>query len=573
MEASSTVIEGTTPLDRRDKVVVHQNGKLTANRGDREISSLLVAPYSEEQPKRLAETNLNHQSPRCPAWCSCICHISSIFRSPWVLKILFGEVCLQYCTQQARCNEKSCRRLENSTFNLVYQVPRFLMHRYIAMTFRYAPLDGVQFSLRMPRVTTWTHLLWNYAMVGNLVAIQRMFSEGRASPYDINLHGSNALIYAVSHNRSEIVRFLLDQGADPELPNQAGRTAVEIYWEKSFAGHHKQDVVSDYGELFWESGYVLTRQLTMLHKIVLGIVCKDLKDELKLSTADINARDGGGRTPLLWATIRVDESAVKTLLAFGADPNIIDSQGYTPLHYVTSVGVCKLLLDAKVNVNARNAYYGRTALHTYNRHREVDVTDMLVQAGIDVNAQDSEGETALLNATYNPLTPIARRLLELGADVNATNLSSGYSALRHAIEYDRHETLTDLLKRGADCSRRTESGKTILHLAACYSGTKTLSILSKANLKGLDMALRDQDGKTAGDYFSERCMPVEVEESMRDKFHRLLQNESSRTLDNIGSSHSQPQMDQAHVETETTSKHDEHFHLPGTFPIIDEAHD
>ena len=369
----------------------------------------------------------------------------------------------------------------------------------------------------------------------------------------------------MSHNRQEIVRFLLDKGADPELPNDLGRTAVDIYWEKSFAGHYKRDGAKDHGSLFEDSDYVHTRQLTMVHKIILGVVCRDLKDELELSTANINATDGGGRTPLIWATIRADESAVKTLLAFGADPNITDNYGCNPLHFVTSVGICKLLLAAKVDINARNAYYGRTALHTYNTRREVGVVDMLVQAGIDVNAQCSGGETALLNATYNPITGIARRLLELGADVNATSRSTGYTALHFATEFDRHELLIDLLKRGADYTRRTESGRTILHLAACYSGTITLSILSKANLEGLDMALRDRNGKTAADYLSERCILVEIEESTRDEFHALLRNVS-------GSSQSQPQIDETHVDTVTRSKN-EQFHLPGAFPIVDETHD
>ena len=573
IDASPTMIKGTSSRDSGDKIFVHHNGKLIANGDGREISSSLVAPDSEEQSNRLVEANLNPQSPRCPAWCSCVCHTISSFRSPWAFRTLFGEICLQYSGQQARCNEKSCCRPEISTINLVYQLPRFLMCRYIAMTMRYAPLDGPQFSLRMPRVTTWSHLLWNYAMVGNLVAIQKMFAEGCASPYDVNVHGSGALVYAVSHNRLEIVRFLLDQGADPELPNEVGRTAVDIYWEKSFAGHHKRDDVRDHGSLFQDSGYLQTRHLTLAHKVVLGIVCRNLKDELELSTADINATDSGGRTPLIWATIRVDEWAVKTLLAFGADPNITDSYGCTPLHFVTTVGICKLLLDAEANVNARNGYYGRTALHTYNTRREVGVIDMLVQAGINVNTQDSDGETALLNATYHPITRIARRLLELGADVNATNRSSGYSALHLATEYNRYEILAELLNRGADYSKRTAGGKTILHLAAFFSGTRTLSILSKANLEGLDMALRDQNGKSAADYLSERCILVETKESTRDEFHKLLQNVSPRTIDTVGSSHFYPQIDNAHVDTETTSKQHELLHIPGAFPIVDKAHD
>ena len=573
MEPSPTSIEATSSYDTGDRVVAHQNGKLIANPDGGEASSWRAALYSEEQSDRLFEADLKPRSSRCAAWCSCICHTSSSFRSPWAFRTLIGEFSLQYSTQQARCNEKSCRRLDISTFNLVYQLPRFLMCRYIAMTIRYAPLDGPHFSLRMPRVTPWTHLLWNYAMVGNLVAIQNMFTDGRASPYDVNIHGSNALIYAVSHNRPKIVRFLVDQGADPELPNEVGRTAIDIYWEKLFAGHSIRNGVRDHGSLFEASDHVQTLQLTIVHKIVLGIVCRDLKDELGLSTADINAKDGGGRTPLAWATIRVDESAVKTLLAFGADPTITDLYGCTPLHFVTTVGICKLLLSAKINVNARNAYYGRTALHTSNRDREVGVIDMLVQAGIDVNAQDSDGETALLIATYNIATQIALRLLELGADVNATNRSRGYSALHFATEYDRHEILTELLNRGADYTRRTESGRTVLHLAAYYSGNKTLSILSNSNLEGLDKALRDQDGKTAADYLSERCILVDIDESMRDKFHTMLHNESSRNADTVSSSHAHLQMDQARVDIETPAGQHELFHLPGTFPINDEAHD
>ena len=573
VEASSEMVEGTSPRHIGNKVVVHQDGKLIANPDGHEASFWKVAPNSEEQSDRLVEADLKPRSPRCAAWCSCICHTSNSFRSPWALKPLIGEICLEYSTQQARCNEKSCRRLDLSTFNLVYQLPRFLMFRYIAMTMRYAPLDGPQLSLRMPRVTPWTHLLWNYAMVGNLVAIQKMFAEGRASPYDVNIHGSNALIYAVSHNRSKIVRFLLDQGADPELPNEVGRTAVDIYWEKAFAGHHKQNGARDHGSLFEDSDYMQTRQLTIVHKIVLGLVPRDLKDELELSTADINAQDGGGRTPLAWATIRVDESAVGTLLAFGADPNITDMCGCTPLHFVTSVGVCKLLLDAKINVNARNAYYDRTALHTNNRDREVGVINMLIQAGIDVNAQDADGETAVLNATYNIATQIGLRLLELGADVNSTNRASGYSALHFATEYNRHEILTDLLNRGADYCRRAGSGRTVLHFAAYYSGNKTLSILLNSNLEGLDKDLRDQNGKTAADYLSERCILVDIDESMRDKFHALLQNGGSPYMDIVGSSRSQLQMDHARADSETKSGQHQLLHVPGAFPDIDEAHD
>lgn len=46
---------------------------------------------------------------------------------------------------------------------------------------------------------------------------------------------------------------------------------------------------------------------------------------------DIDARDAGGRTALMLATLHGRADAVDALLAHGADPNAADAQGTTPL--------------------------------------------------------------------------------------------------------------------------------------------------------------------------------------------------------------------------------------------------
>jgi hypothetical protein len=46
---------------------------------------------------------------------------------------------------------------------------------------------------------------------------------------------------------------------------------------------------------------------------------------------DINARDSAGRTALMLATLHNQQEALLALLAVGADPNISDAQGITPL--------------------------------------------------------------------------------------------------------------------------------------------------------------------------------------------------------------------------------------------------
>lgn len=212
---------------------------------------------------------------------------------------------------------------------------------------------------------TWCHFLWNHAKIGNLPAVQTTFAEGQASPCDVNLHGSNSLVYAVGYTSPEIVRFLIQQGADPNVPNEAGRTAAGLFWEHSFAGRSGSQSVSIVGSLLEDSDYVQTRGFSPVHKIVLGIVCKDLRSELELSIVKIDTGDSRGRAPLCWAVIRDDEKAIGTLLAYGANRNARDDLGVTPLYFVKNTGACKALLDAGVDVHVRNACYGHSALHQH----------------------------------------------------------------------------------------------------------------------------------------------------------------------------------------------------------------
>jgi hypothetical protein len=60
-----------------------------------------------------------------------------------------------------------------------------------------------------------------------------------------------------------------------------------------------------------------------------------LKKSIK-DSADVNSRDGAGRTALLLATQKGDTKAVKLLLSRGADPNVADSTGVTPLQAATT---------------------------------------------------------------------------------------------------------------------------------------------------------------------------------------------------------------------------------------------
>jgi hypothetical protein len=89
----------------------------------------------------------------------------------------------------------------------------------------------------------------------------------------------------------------------------------------------------------------------------LGAVVKSLLDSGK---TDVNSKDSGGRSPLLWAAERGHEAVAKLLLDPGkADVNSKDSEGRTPLSWAAENGheaAVKLLLDSsKADVNSKDS--------------------------------------------------------------------------------------------------------------------------------------------------------------------------------------------------------------------------
>ncbi|KAL8776729.1 MAG: hypothetical protein Q9203_003125 [Teloschistes exilis] len=442
---------------------------------------------------------------RCVHWCSCICHARSTVKSPWTFKSFLGQLFIESASTGPRCNEKACRRWPTSTTKVTYYLPRFLMGRYIDLVVRHSPLNGPNLSIRLPRMMDWQHELWRYANCGDVKAVQSLFSEGKASPFDVNPRGSNALIYAAAHGNPRLAQVLVQAGADPELTDSDGRKPVELFYERAFSGQfggHGNHLVKS---MFKDTTYMEDRRFTPLHKIVLGFANEDLRKQLQLSTSAIDTCDAHGRTALGWATIRDDLSSVETLLAFGADPNIPDYTGSTCLHFARSPEVCRSLLNNKADVYARNRMYSRMPLHSFcKREGTVEMIDHLVAAGLEVDVRDADGETPLLNAIFRGFTAAAERLLELGADTNACNISSHESSVHFAVEFDRYDILPLLLKKGVDYTARNVRGRNIGHMAARVAGIRTIQLLASSNLTELDLSLTDCYGNTAADYLSSR---------------------------------------------------------------------
>jgi ankyrin repeat protein len=182
----------------------------------------------------------------------------------------------------------------------------------------------------------------------------------------------------------------------------------------------------------------------------IGAVRQLLKDG-----AEVEARDGQGRTALLLATSRNDAKIAKLLIEAGANVNAQDHKLDSPLLLAGASGyleILKLTLTARPNFKIYNRF-GGTALIPACERGHVDVVKELLKTDVDVDHVNRLGWTALLEAIILGdgglrHQEIVRLLIAAGADVNLAD-GEGVTPLQHARKKGYQEIVRSLESAGA----------------------------------------------------------------------------------------------------------------------------
>jgi len=217
------------------------------------------------------------------------------------------------------------------------------------------------------------------AYEGNSKEVSELLRQG----YKVNalgMDGRTLLTYAVSGHHPELVKLLLANGANPNADH--GATMLEAAGRGDVA--MLRALLKAGGEPNMRYGDMLN---TPLHEAFPNGGFKEVRLLLEYG-ADPNIKNGLGRTPLFIASTGWIES-VRLLIAHGAEVNVSDQNGVTPLIYASMYGnlnIARILLKAGADPSitdkrgysaedyAQMGNYRKLAslLKTASAHRSVD---------------------------------------------------------------------------------------------------------------------------------------------------------------------------------------------------------
>ncbi|MEQ2222440.1 hypothetical protein ILYODFUR_026465 [Ilyodon furcidens] len=153
--------------------------------------------------------------------------------------------------------------------------------------------------------------------------------------------------------------------------------------------------------------------------------------------------------------------------------------GWTPLMYAAYIGhdnIANLLLEAGVNVNATTPK-GLTPLMLAASCGNESIAYFLLQQGAELELRDSRGWTALFHCTSTGHQQMVRFLLDNNADANVREPGSGFTPLMEAAASGHEIIVQYLLDHKVKVSERDAKGETARALAMMYGYTKIVSLI------------------------------------------------------------------------------------------------
>lgn len=229
-----------------------------------------------------------------------------------------------------------------------------------------------------------------YDDADNLKQLVKQQLEKGADPSFITEYQESPLRVASNNGRFEVVKLLMSHGADE---SQLGWTPLNhaiVYGNQQ----NLEECITNEGDLehrdFWDRTPFL-----------LSLLTADIK-KIKLlidAGADTDAVGRCGKNALMYAIQNDDTQLLDWLLDHGFDIEHSDFYGHRALAFAaenSAIGCVKKLIDRGADVFAVD-HIPQQAIELAN---DIDIVQLLVQAGADINKMDKEVRAHMLGYSY-----------------------------------------------------------------------------------------------------------------------------------------------------------------------------
>ncbi len=336
------------------------------------------------------------------------------------------------------------------------------------------------------------------AREGHLDAVRALVATGanvnRLSAGD----HSSPLVIAVSNGHYEVGQFLVDHGADPNLANVDGLTPLYA------------TIDMQYAPVSWAPNPLTVQEKVSHLELMKSLLAHGANPNAKL-TRKLWFRPTShnqqwistvGTTPFWRAAQGTDVPAMRALVAGGADPKTPSAAGTTALMVAAGLGYA-----GNFSQNLPDSWLA--------------AVKYCLELGLDVNAADNQGYTALHGAAYRGDNELVKFLVEQGARLDArtrrgwsvTDMANAPS-LRSSVPLAHPDTIALLLKIGAPALTPIE-GETILgsgrkaaapspEMVVYVGWMRTVSLSSNSLKKSIEDKQADavqMDAQTLADIF------------------------------------------------------------------------
>lgn len=317
------------------------------------------------------------------------------------------------------------------------------------------------------------------AKAGHVDTVELLLAT-KNSPINVqDFYGYTPLMYLLDapdrNHLGSLVRSFMQSGVNTHLTNTSGETALHIA-----AANGLIDICN-----------ILMTPATKDHDgntplmLLASTVIRGAQPIPLWAGDDIHETDSAGYTLLHREAATGRVLTCKNLIALGADIQARTPRGDTPLHLAVDNGhdaLAEELITLGANVNTPNQY-DETALHIAAVTRSYSTLFSLIKAGANIHAEDAKGNTPLTRfmnrlhedrpteypqvgeifhqAARNDHRTTLKVMVSLGMDVNAIN-PAGDTALHIAAEDGNVESIHMLIALGANIHAVDAQGRTPL---------------------------------------------------------------------------------------------------------------